>query len=346
MARSHPPSLQRLIERCLLRECGLRPGARLLVGVSGGPDSMALLHVLARLAPKAAFEVIACGVDHGLRPEAARELSLAEEAAAQWGVAFERRAVSVAPGGNLQARARAARYGTLRRCAAERGAELLAIAHHRDDRAETVLLRLLRGAGPRGLAVLPARSGDVVRPMIHATRSDIERHLARHGVPFAEDPSNRDARFLRARVRHELLPLLRELSPGVVDHLAALAEQLAETTSGKPHDGAEVPCPRPADASVQGVPLNREQAAQLRAALPSASGRPGSFHRPPRLWVPLSGQRVLTLDPASGQPSILSGPLRRPTAGSRRSRNSHPAETAPGQTLPGPQGTRRKQERG
>jgi tRNA(Ile)-lysidine synthase len=134
--------------------------------------------------------------------------------------------VDVAPGGNLQARARTARYEALDRARVAASATLIATAHHADDRAETVLLRLLRGAGPAGLAVLPARAGDRIRPLLRARKVDILAHLARHRVAFAEDPSNRDRRYLRARVREELLPLLAELSPGIVGHLNALADEL------------------------------------------------------------------------------------------------------------------------
>ncbi len=276
---------------------------------------MALLHVLSILAPRMGFGVFACGVDHGLRAEAAAELSLAEGAAAQWGVAFERCSVSVAPGGNLQARARDARYAALRQRARAVGAKYLAVGHHQDDRAETVLLRLLRGAGPRGLAVLPPRAGDVLRPMIRASRRDVTLHLTRHGVPSSQDPSNRDPRFLRSRVRHELLPLLQELSPGITQHLTAVADQLAAdrmAVEPRASGSAEMAaCAAPFDASVDGVPLNREQARQVRQALSRATAAPGgavvagwSRGNPTQLHVPLSRERALVLDSRTGRPTI------------------------------------------
>jgi tRNA(Ile)-lysidine synthase len=187
---------------------------------------MALLDVMARLGAKLGFETFAHGVDHGLRDEATRELDQAEAFATARGVVFERTRVSVARGGNLQARAREARFRALRAAAAEVGAARIATAHHADDRAETVLLRVLRGASPAGLAVLPPAEGDLVRPFVRARRQAILAHLARHDVPYAADPSNLDPRFLRARVRHELLPLLAALSPGIVDHLNGLADDL------------------------------------------------------------------------------------------------------------------------
>lgn len=229
MARSHPPTVLSLCRRAFHDEIRWERGAHILVAVSGGVDSIVLLHVLARLAESHGFELSAHGVDHGLRKEASAELDLAEALAVRVGVPFSRSTLSIAPGGNLQARARTARYAALRAAAARLSASHVATAHHADDRAETVLLRLLRGGTARGLGVLPAQSGDLVRPLIRARRSDIRAHAERHQLRFAEDPSNRDPRFLRVRVRHELMPLLQALSPGIVENLTALAdEQLRE----------------------------------------------------------------------------------------------------------------------
>ena len=228
MPRSHPPTLITLVRRTLLEECGPLAGRSVLAAVSGGGDSQAMLSVLARLAPQLGYRLAAHGVDHGLRPEAGAELDKAEALAARLGVTFGRTRLALARGGNLQARAREARYAALREVAAPDNA-LLATAHHADDRAETVLLRLLRGAGPRGLAVLAPRAQDVIRPLVRAGKRDVLLHLERHYLDFAEDPSNRDAAFSRVRVRHEVLPLLAQLSPQIVRHLNALADALAGT---------------------------------------------------------------------------------------------------------------------
>lgn len=225
MARSHPPSLSTIVRRTLLEECAPLGACTIVAAVSGGGDSQAMLSVLARLSGKLGFTLRAHGVDHGLRPEAARELDLAQALAERWGVPFGRTRLALEPGGNLQARARDARYAALREVAAPHQA-LIATAHHADDRAETVLLRLLRGAGPRGLAVLPPRAQDVIRPLVRASKRDIVLHLQRHNLDFAEDPSNRDAAFMRVRVRREAMPLLQQLSPQIVRHLNALADAL------------------------------------------------------------------------------------------------------------------------
>ncbi len=229
--QSHPPSLVTLARRGLL-EAKVPAGARILVAVSGGRDSMALLHVLAFLRRKMHIELLALGVDHGLRAEASAELDLARDLAASLEVPFTRVAIEVAPGSNVMARARDARWAVLEESARKADAGFIATGHHMDDRAETVLLRLLRGAGPRGLAVLPPRSRahalPRIRPLVRSRRAAIDAHVARHLLRFAQDPSNASPRFTRTRVRFELLPLLESLSPAIVEHLSALADQLGD----------------------------------------------------------------------------------------------------------------------
>jgi tRNA(Ile)-lysidine synthase len=252
---SHPPALLRRTERTLREETPLRSGQRVLVAVSGGGDSVALLHVLARLRPKLGIELFSHGVDHGLRPAASGELDLAERLAGELGVPFSRSRLELQDGGNLQARAREARYAALDRVAEQLGAEWVATAHHANDRAETIMMRILRGTSPRGLAVLPAASERRLRPFIRAPLRSISQHLERHLLPHASDPSNRDPRFLRTRIRHELIPLLEELTPGATAHLNLLADEWAE--------------PEPVvvtDAQGRELPLRRSQAAQIRRA--------------------------------------------------------------------------------
>jgi tRNA(Ile)-lysidine synthase len=285
VARSHPPTLITLATRTLREECRIARGERVLVAVSGGPDSMALLDVLARVAPKLGFVVAAHGVDHGLRPEARAELDLAEQHARRLRVPFGRSHVEVEPGGNLQARARTARYHALERAQRELGAGLLATAHHADDRAETVLLRLLRGSGPRGLGVLQAHSGTRIRPFIRARRACVLLHLERHRVPFASDPSNRDRRYLRVRVREELLPLMIDLSPGIVGHLNALADTVLSP---------EPPSELVSDQTR--VALGRAQRLLLGRALSLGQ---------PRARVRLSGGWEARIDPKTGEPRLI-----------------------------------------
>ena len=201
------------------------------VGVSGGADSTALLHVLSRLRAKFGFKLVAIGVDHGLRKEAGAELAGIAQRAAEWDVPFEGVAVSLAGSdtgerGNVQARARNARMSALESARIRHGCAFVATAHHAEDRAETFLSRLLGGATAAGLAVLPARDRVRIRPFIRARKSEILAHLARNGIPYANDPSNLNERFERVRIRQELLPLLTRFNPNIVTHLGDLADEL------------------------------------------------------------------------------------------------------------------------
>lgn len=246
-------------------------GSVIVSAVSGGPDSMALLHVLAKLAQEIGVVVHAHGVDHGLRTEAAAELDLAERFSAHVDVRFTRTVVEVPRGGNLQARARTARYAALAAAARRVGARTIATAHHADDRAETVLMRLMRGAGPRGLAVLPPRAPlgsepeiELVRPFVRARRAAVTAHVARHAIPFALDPSNANPRFLRARVRLELMPLLESLAPGITLHLNALADQLgAEGAGGGGERGGSFPLSRSVQLALAEMVRSRSTTARV-----------------------------------------------------------------------------------
>jgi tRNA(Ile)-lysidine synthase len=231
------PSLLAQAHRLVRDERLFGRGELVLCACSGGPDSSALLHVLALLRRRLGHQVLAAGIDHGLRPEAAAELRLAEALARSLDIELRVRQVTLAAGANLQARARQERLAALQDLARAEGATVIALGHTADDRAETLLMRLLRGAGPRGLGVLPARAAaavrgsdgqgvDIVRPLLTARRSEVLAHLRRHSLGWADDPSNADRRFQRARVRHELVPLLEELSPRVVEHLCFLADTL------------------------------------------------------------------------------------------------------------------------
>jgi tRNA(Ile)-lysidine synthase len=227
LPRSHPPTLITLVRAALRRDDLVPRGSSVLVAVSGGPDSMALLHVLAGLRRDLGFGVFAHGVDHGLRTEATAELDMAAAFARKLDVPFGRTRVTVGGGANLQARARTARWEALHAAARSTGAVRIATGHHADDRAETLVMRILRGTTTRGLAVLPPREGERIRPMLRARRSDVDAHVRRHHVPHSLDPSNQDPRFLRVRVRQEILPVLERLNPRVVEHMYALADDAA-----------------------------------------------------------------------------------------------------------------------
>lgn len=190
----------------LLIRCSFPPaGTAVTCAVSGGPDSLALL----LLAAEAGLAVTAAHVDHGLRPESAAEAEVVAAAAGSVGARFRAERVEVAPGGDLEARARAARRTVLPPDAL--------YGHTADDQAETVLLALLRGAGLDGLrGMRPAG-----HPILSLRRSDTERVCADAGLVPVRDPSNHDVRFRRNRVRLELLPLLDDIAQRDVTALVA-----------------------------------------------------------------------------------------------------------------------------
>lgn len=195
------------------------------MAVSGGPDSAALLHVLHRFADELRLTLYAASVDHGLRPDAARDVAVAQELAARLEVPFRPLKVEVGEG-SVQAAAREARYAALRDAATEVGAQRIAVGHTLDDQAETVLFRLLRGARVAGLGgILPRREDGVIRPLIDCRREEVRRHVERFELPNLTDPTNSDDRFTRVRVRHTLLPALAEESPKIAERLAQLADE-------------------------------------------------------------------------------------------------------------------------
>ena len=207
-----------------LAACGVGPGDRLLVAASGGVDSVVLLHLLTGLGQP----VHVAHVDHGLRPDSAADGAFVAAACARLGVPYRQLAVTV-EAGNLQDRARAARYAALAGAAREHGCRAVATAHTATDQAETVLMALVRGAGLRGLAGMPPRRPlaggvDLVRPLLDVARAEVERHALAHRLGWREDPSNLSDGFRRNRLRRSVMGLLRdEAGPGLDRRMAAAA---------------------------------------------------------------------------------------------------------------------------
>jgi len=200
---------------------------KFVLAVSGGPDSQALLKAFPHVAKKLGHEVVAAvGVNHGIRPEADSELQLAEKLSRSLGITYETRRIQVEPGGNIQARARDGRYTELYDARIRYGADWVVTAHHSDDRAETVLLRLLRASGAGSLAVLPPLSGRVFRPLLRVSRSALAAYCGVHRLEAATDPSNSNDRYTRVWLRQTVLPLLRERFPDVDDKLNLVADDM------------------------------------------------------------------------------------------------------------------------
>lgn len=221
--RSHPKALRKTVKQTL----AVLPifGKKIILGLSGGSDSMALLHVLATLRKDFNFELVACGVNHNLRTEASQELIIAEEFCKSLNVVFFKRDIYLNNGGNIQERARDARYAALRGLKESIKADYICTAHHAEDKAETVLMRIIRGTSVSGLNVLEPMSGDLLRPMIEAKKRDVMLHITRKSIPYSDDPSNlkKDV-YLRSKIRMELIPFLTEINPNIVDALCELSK--------------------------------------------------------------------------------------------------------------------------
>jgi tRNA(Ile)-lysidine synthase len=255
------------VRRTIVERALIAPQSRVLCACSGGPDSAALLFALARLAPQLGFEVSVASVDHGLRPDASRDLEIAGRQAAQLALPFRALRVSVAPGASVQARARAERYAALAECARELGAVRIAVGHTRDDQAETVLSRLLRGAGVRGLgAIDPARADGVVRPLIDCARASVHALAREHFAEIAWDSSNRDERFERVRIRTHLLPTLQTEDRALVRHLSELADDARECSQFIERLAAQLLDRAGVDSETVDISVLRPEAAVLRRA--------------------------------------------------------------------------------
>jgi tRNA(Ile)-lysidine synthase len=196
------------------------------VACSGGADSMALADAAIRGA--GAAHVVALSIDHALSPASADVAAAVAAWARARGAAAVIRRVAVARRGSLEAAARAARYAALDALADELGLVCVLVGHTARDQAETVLLRILRGTGPAGLAAIPAVRGRFVRPLLALERGAIDTYVRAHGLPVWDDPMNRDRRLARVRVREAILPALQRENPQLPAALVRLARSASE----------------------------------------------------------------------------------------------------------------------
>ena len=206
-------ALTAAVHRALLALGSPSTGETLVVGLSGGPDSVALTDALAEAGAEGGFRVVAGHLDHALRPGSREDAVFCVDLCGRLGIPLRAgvadvRARARRDGGGLEEAARIERYAFLRAVMREEGAAAIAVAHTRDDQAETLLMRLLRGSGSRGLSGMRPRSGDVIRPLLDVSRAEVLEHLRRRGLPWREDPTNADLSLLRNRIRRELLPYL------------------------------------------------------------------------------------------------------------------------------------------
>lgn len=216
----------------------LKPGMRLGVGVSGGADSVALLRALHARNAELGLVLHVAHLHHGLRgAEADADLEFVRELAAELGLPFHEARVETAReaqenGESIEGAARRLRYAWFRELMVETSLDAIATAHTRDDQAETVLGKFLRGAWTEGLSGIAPKlewpEGKILRPLLGATRGEVESYLKGLGQTWREDSSNRDEKFTRNRIRHELLPLLEGWNPRLREHMAQMAEVARE----------------------------------------------------------------------------------------------------------------------
>lgn len=231
MLESHP--LVQVVRKRVMRDQMVVPGDRVIVGCSGGADSVCLLHVLTRGLSDFGLDVTAVYVDHGLRENTEHEIDLVAQVAAMVGAHFETVQVDVLgrereTGESRQEAARVMRYRALREISTQLQARRIAVGHTRSDQAETVLLQLLRGAGPKGLSGIAPVYHDVIRPLIDLSRQEIEAYCDHHQLRYVHDPSNFQRDYMRNRLRLDVMPLLKSINPGVEGHLAQVADILRE----------------------------------------------------------------------------------------------------------------------
>lgn len=212
--------------------------ARIVVGFSGGRDSVALLQALVALRDKRNSridEILALHVHHALSPNANRWARFCREMASELNVAFKVTYVMVkTKGDGVEAAARKARYEALNNAAKAFNADMVMTAHHEDDRLETFLIQWMRGAGVEGLATFPLVRKDaeipLVRPFLHVPRALIERYLELKGLSWVEDESNADTTYMRNAIRHEVLPVMDQIRPGFRAAAARAVELVAQTS--------------------------------------------------------------------------------------------------------------------
>lgn len=227
-------TLKEKAKRTIDRYKMLSPGDTVLVGVSGGPDSMALLYLLLDIREEYGVTLKIAHLNHGFRQEAVQEAEFVVKMASSLGLEAIIRTIDVPAvkereGLSAQEAARSVRYAFFEETARNTGSNKVALAHTSDDQAETVLMRLLRGAGPLGLSGIPpvretGVPGTIIRPLIDCSRKEVEGYISEKNIPFVTDSSNLKMDYLRNRVRMELIPFLEGYNPNIKDTMVRTAE--------------------------------------------------------------------------------------------------------------------------
>ena len=226
-----------MVEKVLsfIKEQNMIPeGSRGIAAVSGGADSMCLMHILHELAPILKMEFTVFHLNHGIRgEEAERDAEHVRRAAEELGLPCCIRKVDVPAlakeqGISLEEAGRRARYDSLAELKEKVGASWLALAHQKEDQAETILFHIIRGTGIRGLRGIRPVQGDRIRPLLDCSRAEIEHWLDSRGIEYVTDSTNLENEYTRNRIRNHIFPMLQELNPGVKEHMLSLAKQANE----------------------------------------------------------------------------------------------------------------------
>ena len=208
----------------------VKPGDRVLVAVSGGVDSMVLLDLFRHSLTELQVDLLAAHFDHAMRPNSANDARFVAATCARWAIPwFEARAQQPL---HAEAQARSARYAFLGDAMTRAGAHRIATAHHADDQIETVLFRLLRGAGLRGLSGIPVRRGPIIRPLLRFRKAELEAYAALHKIEFRDDETNATERFARNRIRHGLIPAMQSVHPRASSEILRMARHAARAERG------------------------------------------------------------------------------------------------------------------
>ena len=231
MAKSRKSSFN-LLERVADALTSIVPrGSSLLLGLSGGVDSVVLLHLLAQLSPRFSWRLSALHVHHGISPNADSWAEFCTVLCAKYAIPLQVERVDIAPlqAMGIEAAARQLRHAAL----ARQTVDFIALAHHRDDQAETLLLQMLRGAGVRGASAMPRLKSSqstppLLRPLLDIERSELEAYASEHGLQWVEDDSNEDVSYPRNFLRHRVLPVLEQRFPAYRTTLARSARHSAE----------------------------------------------------------------------------------------------------------------------
>ena len=223
-------SLPERVKEYIKRNDMFPPQSTIVAAVSGGPDSIALLHILKSLEEELKLNLLAAHVNHKLRPEADEEEELVRRVCAGWQISLRTvsadiKSLAEQSGKTIEETGRDFRYDYLDRLRKDTGSRYIATAHHRDDQAETVLLHLLRGSGIKGLRGIMPVNGYILRPLLQVYKSDLLEYLHDLEIEYSEDESNANCEYKRNHIRHELIPYLQKsFNPAIIDNLARLAE--------------------------------------------------------------------------------------------------------------------------